>query len=204
MPAPFESDDARARLLDLLDKASGYAVLDLGGRRIGSVVGLTDDPESGERRLTIRGDGAFVWRRRRRLLALEAIQIVDARRRLTVVNDDRELEPAGEPADTSDSTFGVDGEMSDREDGTHELLRRLDAYTRPPERPMSAGRHLWFVSTPTGYRLEDREGDPPPVGSRISEADLPELLVVTKIGPSPLPNDSRACAFLERDNLAHV
>jgi hypothetical protein len=200
--ARFESDDARARLLDLLGKASGYTVLDLGGQRIGSVVGLTDDPESGEQRLAIRGEGAFVWKRRRRLLALEAIQIVDARRRLAVVNEDRELEPLDRPtADRAGPALVFDDDApSDHDEAGHELLTRLDAYTRPQDRRASPQRHLWFVSTATGYRLENREGEPPRVGSRINTADLPEPLVVTKVGPSPLPNDSRVCAFLERDS----
>ena len=55
--------------------------------------------------------------------------------------------------------------------------------------------HLLFIWTPTGYRLQEREGPPPAVGDVI---DLGELgrQEVQKVGASPLPGDSRPCAFL--------
>lgn len=53
--------------------------------------------------------------------------------------------------------------------------------------------HVLFAWTPSGYRLHERDGDPPPVGAELEE-DGNEL-VVTKVGPSPLPGDSRACAY---------
>jgi hypothetical protein len=61
----------------------------------------------------------------------------------------------------------------------------------------TAERHLLFVSTSGGYVLVEREGPPPSVGRDV---ELPEQAVpflVTKLGPSPLPNDSRICAYLE-------
>jgi hypothetical protein len=54
-------------------------------------------------------------------------------------------------------------------------------------------RHVLFVWSPSGYRVRERSGDPPPVGAELEE-DGNEL-VVTKIGPSPFPGDSRPCAF---------
>ena len=42
---------------DLLSAAANYAVFDLRGRRIGLVIELVDDPESGGQRLAIRRDG---------------------------------------------------------------------------------------------------------------------------------------------------
>jgi len=53
--------------------------------------------------------------------------------------------------------------------------------------------YVLFLWSPFGYRLEEREGEPPPVGAEL-EDDGREL-VVTKVGPSPLPGDSRPCAF---------
>ena len=57
-------------------------------------------------------------------------------------------------------------------------------------------RHLLFVWRPTGYLLEERAGEPPSVGDEVEVADGTRQRV-TKVGPSPLPGDSRPCAFLE-------
>jgi hypothetical protein len=54
---------------------------------------------------------------------------------------------------------------------------------------------LLFVSKPTGYELHEREGEPPSVGERLEENGL--RLVITKLGPSPLPEDRRTCAFTQ-------
>jgi hypothetical protein len=53
--------------------------------------------------------------------------------------------------------------------------------------------YLLFISKPTGYELREREGDPPAVGEEVEHDDL--RLRVTKIAPSPLPGDSRRCAY---------
>ena len=53
--------------------------------------------------------------------------------------------------------------------------------------------HLLFAWSPGGYLLRERDGDPPAVGTELE--DEGRMLVVTKIGPSPLPGDSRPCAF---------
>ncbi len=57
-------------------------------------------------------------------------------------------------------------------------------------------RHLLFVSKPTGYELREREGELPAVGAVVEEEDLGRM-VVTRIGPSPLPGDDRRCAYLQ-------
>jgi hypothetical protein len=57
-----------------------------------------------------------------------------------------------------------------------------------------ADEHVLFVWTPTGYRLESREGQAPAAGEEV-ELDGRRQLVV-KVGPSPLPGDGRPCAFL--------
>jgi len=54
--------------------------------------------------------------------------------------------------------------------------------------------HLLFVWSPTGYRLLEREGEPPAPGSEVDLDGQRER--VTKIGASPLPGDSRPCAYL--------
>jgi hypothetical protein len=57
------------------------------------------------------------------------------------------------------------------------------------------GRYLVFVWTPTGYDLRELDGDPPAVGTSV-EWDGKRLWV-TKVAPSPLPGDSRPCAYLQ-------
>jgi len=56
-------------------------------------------------------------------------------------------------------------------------------------------KYLLFVSKPTGYELVEREGEPPAVGTVIDEDDARGY--VLKIAASPLPGDSRLCAYLE-------
>ena len=41
--------------------------------------------------------------------------------------------------------------------------------------------YLLFVSKPSGYELREQDG---------------ETMRVTKVAPSPLPDDRRACAYL--------
>jgi hypothetical protein len=55
------------------------------------------------------------------------------------------------------------------------------------------GGYLLFVWSPTGYSLREMDGDPPPVGHELEVDERP--LLISKIGPSPLPGDSRPCAF---------
>jgi hypothetical protein len=54
---------------------------------------------------------------------------------------------------------------------------------------------LLFVSKPTGYELRERDGEPPSLGDEVEDGDL--RLVITKVGPSPLPGDARTCAFAQ-------
>jgi hypothetical protein len=65
----------------------------------------------------------------------------------------------------------------------------------PAEQPDASPGHVLFVWSPSGYSLLARAGDPPPVGSEVGVTGGNR--VVTKIGPSPLPGDSRRCAFLD-------
>ena len=55
--------------------------------------------------------------------------------------------------------------------------------------------HLVFVWKPSGYELREEDGDAPAVGAEV-ELDGTTLRV-TKVGPSPLPGDKRACAYLD-------
>jgi hypothetical protein len=57
-----------------------------------------------------------------------------------------------------------------------------------------AETYLLFVSKPTGYELRQRDGDPPAVGSEIEEDE--GAMRVAKVASSPLPGDSRRCAYV--------
>jgi hypothetical protein len=60
---------------------------------------------------------------------------------------------------------------------------------------MADGSYLLFVWKPTGYELREEQGEPPSVGAEVEADDA--TLLVTKIAPSPLPNDSRQCVYLQ-------
>jgi hypothetical protein len=53
--------------------------------------------------------------------------------------------------------------------------------------------YVLFVWSPNGYSLRELEGDPPRVGQELE--DNGRTLVITKLGASPLPGDTRVCAF---------
>lgn len=60
---------------------------------------------------------------------------------------------------------------------------------------MADAPYLLFISKPSGYELREAEGEPPAVGSEVEADD--QKLRVTKLAPSPLPNDTRPCAYLQ-------
>ena len=55
--------------------------------------------------------------------------------------------------------------------------------------------YILFVWSPSGWTLRLREGDVPAVGSTVEEDET--MLRVSKVGPSPLPGDRRACAYTQ-------
>jgi hypothetical protein len=57
------------------------------------------------------------------------------------------------------------------------------------------GNHLLFIWKPSGYELREADGEVPAVGSEIEADD--QKLRVTKVALSPLPGDSRSCAYLQ-------
>jgi hypothetical protein len=58
-----------------------------------------------------------------------------------------------------------------------------------------SSKHLLFVCKPSGYELREADGDAPAVGALVEVDDVEEQVI--KIGPSPLPNDPRPCAYLQ-------
>jgi hypothetical protein len=55
--------------------------------------------------------------------------------------------------------------------------------------------YLLFVWKPTGYELREESGELPKVGSLVENGD--GKLRVSKVAPSPLPNDPRPCVYLQ-------
>ncbi len=60
---------------------------------------------------------------------------------------------------------------------------------------MADNGHLLFVWKASGYELERRDGDPPAVGEEVEVGEVTQRVI--KIAPSPLPADSRLCAYLQ-------
>jgi hypothetical protein len=63
---------------------------------------------------------------------------------------------------------------------------------------VAEGKYLLFVSKPSGYELVERDGEPPAPGSEVELGDDGLRFTVSKLGPSPLPQDGRVCAYLQR------
>lgn len=63
---------------------------------------------------------------------------------------------------------------------------------------MGEGKHLLFVTKPSGYELVERDGNPPEPGTEIEVGENGVRYTVAKVGPSPLPQDERLCAYLQR------
>ena len=60
---------------------------------------------------------------------------------------------------------------------------------------MADGGYLLFVWKPSGYELREEQGEPPALGAEV-DGDNGKLRV-TKVAPSPLPNDPRPCVYLQ-------
>ena len=54
--------------------------------------------------------------------------------------------------------------------------------------------YLLFISKPSGYELQEREGDLPGLGAEIQQDG--KTMRVAKVAPSPLPGDKRKCVYL--------
>ena len=61
---------------------------------------------------------------------------------------------------------------------------------------MAENGYLVFVWKTSGYELQERSGELPQVGAQVEEEDGARYRV-TKVAPSPLPGDTRRCAYLQ-------
>ena len=55
--------------------------------------------------------------------------------------------------------------------------------------------YLLFVWKPSGYELREADGEVPSVGAEVEQDEV--KMRVVKVAPSPLPGDSRQCAYLQ-------
>ena len=69
---------------------------------------------------------------------------------------------------------------------------------RSTDRPAELSVFLAFAPTADGYRLVECAGAPPALDDEVNIEDCDGPLVVTRVGASPLPFDSRRCVYLER------
>jgi hypothetical protein len=60
---------------------------------------------------------------------------------------------------------------------------------------VSDERYLLYVWKTSGYELEERDGELPQIGSKLTMQET--SLIVSKIAASPLPNDPRRCVYLQ-------
>ena len=56
-----------------------------------------------------------------------------------------------------------------------------------------ADGYLLFAWSPAGYTLHELDGELPQLGAELEEGG--HTIVISKIGASPLPGDTRQCAF---------
>ena len=207
-----ERGDVRSRLAS----ADGYTVFDRRRRRVGTFIELAG--ESGEE-IAIRHDAVFLWRRR--VLPVTTVATVFPERGAIVLNVDRGalkgavtapttpvgVEPAGGTAAADETedwqtriTRYVGPDDSDTDaavvDEGHEQARASgESGTRAGS---VAASHLLFVSTSRGYGLVERHGAAPTTFEHIEMPGHKGVFRVAKLAISPLPNDSRLCAYLER------
>jgi hypothetical protein len=190
---------------EALEGSVGADVFDSRGRRLGVFLGVVSDDE-----VAIRHDGAFVWRRRV-LPSLVVARLVPmgGRRRAVVLSVEREAVSRLSAMRPVARAQGPDkpkaeGALAARlapfvgaaaADGREQTAASITA----DEPQGEGGRHLLFVGSPHGYRLVEKEGPVPSVSESVSVPDEDVHFRVIKVGVSPLPDDDRECAYVQRE-----
>jgi hypothetical protein len=198
-PAADATGNDRRRVLGCLACARGYTVFDRRRRRVGTFIELA---AAGGEGIAIRHDGVFFWRRR--VLPLATVGAVFPEYGAVVLNVDRRTLKGTNAAATPVGTITpspAEDECSD-ENRPAPIARGV----APSEGDSGAGgsaestaqAHLLFVSTSHGYQLLERRGPAPGAFEYVSVPEHDGLFQVTKLATSPLPNDRRLCAYLER------
>jgi len=112
---------------------------------------------------------------------------------------ERYVGPVEGDADQPDLSRDAAADEPHDEDVRHPVAREEDPSSPMPGRKDqdTGKRHLLFIATPAGYSLAEQDGPPPRPGDRIEIPGQATSFLVVKLGPSPLPNDRRRCAYLE-------
>jgi hypothetical protein len=195
--APPGGNDA-GQIRELLTTARGYLVVARDGKRVGAFIELVGS--DGEQ-IAVRHDGTFLWRRR--LLPTTTVASVLPDRRAVVLNIDRRSIVGNEESLDAVAESPLPEGLASSEDVQGRIARYLAPGEPAPdalpgmETADSAQPHIIFISSSHGYMLVERDGPLPLVGEDVELPEQPGLFVVAKVGPSPLPNDSRICAYLE-------
>jgi hypothetical protein len=151
--------------------------------------------------IAIRHDGVFFWRRR--VLPLATVGAVFPEHGAVVLNVDRRTLKGTKVAATPvGTTPSPDEDECFDEDRPAPIARGVAAGESDGEEGGSAEStaqaHLLFVSTSHGYQLLERRGPAPAAFEHVSVPEHDGLFQVAKLATSPLPNDRRVCAYLER------
>jgi len=219
--AAAPNGDDRRRVRELLAAARQYAVLEPRGRRIGAFIELVGADDEG---IAIRRDGIFLWRRRELPITVVA-KVLPKQRAVVLKVDSRELDrvnaestPVSGSAPSDDEDVSSDGAWQERiaryvsiNDGNGDEQKSGEhperAEAGPVEDPKLESwrsdeetdeKHLLFVPTARGYLLVERDGPPPTALGEVTVPGHEGVFRVVKVSSSPLPNDSRVCAYVEQ------
>jgi hypothetical protein len=209
--AAAQGGDDRGRVRELLATAQQYAVLEPRGKRIGAFIGLVTGAEG----FAIRHDGIFLWRRRVLPITMVA-KVLPEQRAVVLKVDQRALEQTNTGPTSVAGTSSSGDEDAPVDGAWQERIARYVAVSNgggddkdgeDGERPIEAKqrsdsqadeRHLLFVSTTRGYALVERDGPPPAAFRDVTVPGHEGLFRVIKVAASPLPNDSRVCAYVQQ------
>jgi hypothetical protein len=175
-------------------------VFDRRRRRVGTFIELAG---AGGEGIAIRHDRVFLWRRR--VLPLATVGAVFPEYGAVVLNVDRRTlkDTNAVPTPVGTTPSPAEDECSD-EDRRARIARPVAGGKSDSEAAGSAEStaqaHLLFVSTSRGYQLLERRGPAPAALENVSLPKHDGLFQVAKLATSPLPNDRRLCAYLERTN----
>jgi hypothetical protein len=199
--AAAPSGDDRERVRELLATAQQYAVLEPRGKRIGAVIGLVGARAEG---FAIRHDGIFLWRRRVLPITMVA-KVLPEQRAVVLGVDRREIDGTNAGSAPVVSTSRSEDEDARSNEAWQERIARYVSVSGgggDHENGGEAGeRHLLFVSTSRGYALVEAGGPPPAAFRDVTVPEHEGLFRVVKVARSPLPNDSRVCAYVQQTEL---
>jgi hypothetical protein len=202
----------------LLEDAAGYVVYGSDGRRLGKVIELVTGGEERGDSVAIRRDRIFLWRRR--TVPVAAVAGIDPQERtVTLLLDSTGIERAHERhteeirqgsvadliahyADAPTPEAAAYALDADAAGSGHIPVSAPsgDDSTSASAEPVAeaAGQHVLFAPTAAGYLLIERDGSPPPPAGTLELSDPPGRFQVVKLAQSPLPDDPRLCAYLDR------